>query len=61
MKAQTVETLVWVLIYGGLLLALLGLAVQRADDLLGWSMVVAGALAAGLGVALIWIRSRMGR
>jgi hypothetical protein len=61
MKAQTVETLVWVLIYGGLLLAVLGLAVQRADDLLGWSMVVAGALAAALGVALIWIRSRMGR
>ena len=61
MKAQTVETLVWVLIYGGLLLVLLGLAVQRADDPLGWSMVVAGALAAGVGVVLIWIRSRMGR
>ena len=61
MSNRGLEALVWVLIYGGLLLAVLGLAVQRADDPLGWSMVVAGALAAGVGVVLIWIRSRMGR
>jgi hypothetical protein len=59
MKAGTVETLVWVLLYGGLLLAVLGLAMLRADHPLGWSMVVAGGMAAGVGVALIWIRSKM--
>ena len=61
MKPATVETLAWVLIYGGLLLAVLGLAVQRQDDALGWSLAALGAVAAGVGVALIWVRSRMDR
>jgi len=61
MKPATAETLAWVLLYGGLLLAVLGLAVQRLDDALGWSMAVLGALAAAAGVVLIWLRSRMDR
>jgi hypothetical protein len=61
MKPATVETLAWVLLYGGLLLAVLGLAVQRLDDALGWPLAVLGALAAGAGVVLIGVRSRMDR
>ena len=61
MKPATVETLVWVLIYAGLLLAVLGLAVLRLDDALGWPLVALGAVAASVGVALIWVRSRMDR
>lgn len=58
MKPAKLESLIWMLIYGGLLLAGLGLAVQRTDDPLGWGMVVVGALAAVIGVVLIWVRSR---
>ena len=58
MKSARLEALIWVLIYGGLLLAGLGLAVQRSDDALGWSMVVVGAIVVVIGVVLIWVRSR---
>jgi hypothetical protein len=61
MKPAAVETLVWVLIYVGLLLVVLGLAVQRLEVALGWSLVGVGAVMAAVGVALIWVRSRMGR
>jgi F0F1-type ATP synthase assembly protein I len=59
MKTTTVETLAWVLIYGGLLGASLGLFVQRQHDPIGWTLVVVGALAAVAGVVLIVVRSRM--
>ncbi len=59
MKPSTVEALVWVLVYGGLLLLCLGLFVQRAHDPLGWTLVVIGAGAAVAGAVLIWIRSKM--
>lgn len=61
MKPAAVETLVWVLIYVGLLLVVLGLAVQRLEVALGWSLVGVGAVMAAVGVLLIWVRSRMGR
>ncbi|HZE91163.1 MAG TPA: hypothetical protein VE029_05555 [Rhizobacter sp.] len=59
MKTSTVEALVWVLVYGGGLTAALGLSVQRAGNALGHVLVTAGALAVVLGVALIYVRSRM--
>jgi hypothetical protein len=60
MKPSTVEVLVWVLIYGGLLLLCLGLFVQRADGPLGWMLVITGAALAAAGAMLIVLRSRMG-
>jgi hypothetical protein len=59
MKAARIEKWVWVLIYGGLLTAGLGLSVQRMDDVLGWSLVGGGGIACSLGVVLILVRSRM--
>jgi len=59
MRPQRVEALAWVLLYGGLLLASLGLFVQRGDAALGGAMIAIGALGAVAGVALIWLRSRM--
>lgn len=56
---QRVETLVWVLLYGGLLVVGLGLSVQRSDATLGWSMVIVGAIVAAVGVVLIVVRARM--
>lgn len=60
MKPSTVEALVWVLIYGGLLLLCLGLFVARTDGSLGWLLVLAGGALAAAGVLLIYLRSRMG-
>ena len=53
------HTLIWVLIYGGLLGAVLGLFVQRANDSVGWAMVVVGCLVAVGGCVLIYVRSKM--
>lgn len=53
------QQLIWILIYGGLLTLVLGLSVQRRDDALGWSMVVAGGVVAAIGFVLIYVRSRL--
>ena len=50
---------IWSLIYGGLLLLVLCLFVQKADDVVGWTMVVVGGLMAVLGCVLIYVRSRL--
>jgi len=59
MKPSTLDTLIWVLLYGGLLLVGLGLSISRSDDALGWSVVTGGGTAAVVGVVLIYVRSRM--
>lgn len=53
------QSLIWILIYGGLLTLVLGLSVQRIDDTVGWSMVVVGAIVAVVGFVLIYVRSRI--
>ena len=59
MKPSTTETLVWILIYGGLLSVGLGLALQqRGTAALGWTLVAGGGVVAAVGVVLIWVRSR---
>ncbi len=60
MKTSTVEVLVWVLVYGGLLLLSLGLFVSRSDSLFGWLLVLAGGAVMAAGVVLIFLRARMG-
>lgn len=59
MTTQTVDKLIWVLIYGGLLLGSLGLFVQRSHDPMGWTLVLLGGGAAAAGAVLIWVRSKM--
>ena len=61
MKPQTVEKLVWVLLYGGIVLAALGYFVARADENMGLVMQLAGGVGVAAGVLLIWWRSRMER
>jgi hypothetical protein len=56
---KQLETLTWVLIYGGLLLLCLGYFVRRGgNDVLGWALVAGGVADAALGLALLWWRSR---
>lgn len=59
MKPERLETLVWVLIYSGLAVLILGLWVRGADAAVGQVLAWAGGLLALVGVVLIWVRSRM--
>lgn len=59
MRAATIDKLVWVCIFGGLLLVGLGLAVEGEALGLGRVLAGLGALFALLGGVLIWVRSRM--
>ncbi len=60
MSNSSLETLIWVLIYGGLLLLSLGLFVLRASTGLGATLVAVGAVAALVGALLIGWRARRG-
>lgn len=59
MRAKQVQSLAWVLIYSGLLGAVVGWFVQRSGAAWGHAVWVAGLLDAAAGVVLIWWRSRM--
>jgi hypothetical protein len=59
MKTSTVEKLIWVLLYGGLLVLSLSVFVARRTDMLGALLTLAGGVATVVGVALVWLRSRM--
>jgi vacuolar-type H+-ATPase subunit I/STV1 len=52
------EKWIWLLIYGGLFAFILGFSTSRIDAVLGWSIATPGALAAAVGVVLIYVRSR---
>ncbi|QGW82453.1 hypothetical protein [Variovorax paradoxus] len=54
------EKWIWILIYGGLFVVILGIATGRTEPALGWSMAVPGAVVALVGVVLIYVRSRLG-
>jgi hypothetical protein len=53
------EKWIWILIYGGLFLVILGIATGRIDAALGWSMAAPGGVVALVGVVLIYVRSRL--
>ena len=54
-----IEAWVWVLIYGGLLTLVLGLALRRADGGWGDALALGGLVLAVAGAVLIWVRSRL--
>lgn len=56
---QRLHKLIWVLIYGGLLALVLGIATARTDDALGWTLIVGGGVLAAVGVVLILVRARL--
>lgn len=59
MSTQRIETLVWVLIYGGLLAACLGWFLAPARGPWGELLTTGGLVAVAVGVVLIVVRSRM--
>ena len=54
-----VEVLVWVLVYGGLLVFGLGVALSRGGLGYGRGFSIAGIVLALAGVVLVFVRSRM--
>ena len=61
MSDKALETWAWVLLYGGLLTACLGLFVRRTEAVAGTALLAIGGVAAVAGVVLVWWRSRRGR
>jgi hypothetical protein len=59
MSVQRMETLTWVLIYGGLLTLCLGWFLTPTNGPWGELLIGGGAVAAAVGIALIVVRSRM--
>ena len=57
MNNSSLEKWVWVLIYGGMLIASLGLFVKRAEPAFGWSLVAAGAVITVAGAVLVFVRA----
>ena len=57
--AQRIGTLVWVLIFGGLFVVGMGVALERSGEWYRWGFLGGGGLAVVAGCVLIWVRSRM--
>ena len=58
-STQRIATLIWVLIFGGLFVLGIGIALERSGESYGWNVIAAGALAIVVGCVLVWVRSRM--
>jgi hypothetical protein len=58
MTNKRMESVAWILVYSGMLLAVLGWAVDDQGSVVGKLMMVVGAMDAFAGVGLIWWRSR---
>ena len=59
LSVAKVEVLIWVLIYGGLLVFGLGLALREVHALMAGSVSIGGLAVAAVGIVLIWYRTRM--
>ena len=60
MSNDTIDKLIWALVYGGLLSFCLSLFVGRSDAGFGGLLAAGGIAEAVLGALLIWLRSRRG-
>jgi drug/metabolite transporter (DMT)-like permease len=58
MSTERLEKLIWVLIYGGLLLLSLGWFVRQGSVLLGALLMIVGAAFSATGAVLVWVRSK---
>jgi hypothetical protein len=59
MSTARIESLTWVLIFGGMAVFGLGISVLQADDFLGTMLMVGGGAITAAGCVLVWVRSRI--
>lgn len=60
MTNATLEKWSWLLIYGGLFAASLGVFLLDRQPPFGWVLVLGGGFAAGVGAVMILVRARRG-
>lgn len=53
------DNLIWTLIFGGLIVLVLGIASHRETAIGGWTLSVLGSLATAAGGVLVVVRSRL--
>jgi hypothetical protein len=58
MNNDTIDKLIWVLIYVGMFVAGLGIWLMEQHLAVGWTMFLFGAGSVVAGAVLIWVRSR---
>jgi len=58
-STQRIGTLIWVLIFGGLFVVGMGIALERSGQSYGWGFIGVGGVAVAAGCVLVWVRSRM--
>lgn len=58
-RTARLHKIIWSLIFGGLLVVILGIFVGKTDDAIGWTMVAAGGVMTTVGAVLIYVRSTM--
>ena len=56
---KRLDNLIWTLIFGGLLVLVLGIASHDEARIAGWSLSVLGGIVALVGFVLIYVRSRL--
>jgi ABC-type transport system involved in cytochrome c biogenesis permease subunit len=59
LRLARLETLIWTLIYGGLLTLVVGLFMGRREEGRGTDLVFIGIAVALVGAVLVYVRSRM--
>lgn len=60
MDKKRIESLIWVLVYGGLLSVSVGsFVIHAGGEALGWTMVAVGMALTVAGAALVVVRARM--
>jgi len=59
LRLARLETLIWTLIYGGLLALVIGAFMGRGEEGSGTEVMVVGAIVAAIGATLIYVRSRL--
>ena len=58
-RLARLETLIWILIYGGLLMLVVGLYMGRLEEGSGADLAIVGVAVALVGVVLVYVRSRL--
>jgi len=58
-STQRIGTLIWVLIFGGLFVVGMGIALERSGQSYGWGFIGVGGVGIAVGCLLVWVRSRM--
>ena len=58
-RMARLHKVIWALIFGGLLVVILGIFVGKTDDVIGWTMAAAGGAMVATGAVLIFVRSTL--